>query len=383
MAVSQENQNAADPTTVPELQVSVLNHLDSIERIAPSINSMTDVPFLQTHWMVPWIKSYVDDMSDLFFVTVFESKKLVGFAPLYRNHSLTRARQLKFIGSGEVSSDFMTFPTLINRQEEVVDAIAKKLLSSTREWDRIELEGVVKSDQTMANFVDALREAGCQSHCFKSPASRRMDLSESWEQLMERHPEKTEAEFAKIAHSVDGRMELHFATDVVSLHEGMDFLQKLHELRWQAEGKAGCFESEQFTKFLNLMAWEELQSEQLWLAWMTIDEEPVASNISIRVGDGLYTYQCGESPAHSDLQPGRFIFKPQFERAIDEDVKFVDFLRGEEPCMGKWDWELTENCRYEIACRNPRAIATQAVLQTARGIKNVFGKSNADFLGHV
>ena len=99
---------------------------------------------------------------------------------------------------------------------------------------------------------------------------------------------------------------------------------------------------------------------------MTWKDKPVAADIAWREGDGLFTYQGGISPDHLELEPGKAILKFQFELAMQQGLKFVDFLRGDEPYKSRFPTVPTKNVRYEITSNNPRARVSQTMLQLGR-----------------
>jgi CelD/BcsL family acetyltransferase involved in cellulose biosynthesis len=172
---------------------------------------------------------------------------------------------------------------------------------------------------------------------------------------------------------LEGKSELHQAADRESLQEGLRVLETLHAARWNSLGEGGCFASPGFGEFLAGMAQEKLAAGTLSLIWLTFEDQPIAADIGYYGKGGLFTYQGGISPDHLNLEPGRAIIKAQMELAMQRNLTFIDFLRGDEPYKSRFDTSRIDNVRYEITGRGPRARLIQSMLQIGRAVKSLLG----------
>ncbi len=106
--------------------------------------------------MIPWWRHYGPVIGspqrqvELFTLAVYESGELVGLAPWYLERSAARGRIIRFLGSGEVCSDYLTVLAARQHREAVVDVLADWLSQAGRSsgadsWDMLALAGVERS----------------------------------------------------------------------------------------------------------------------------------------------------------------------------------------------------------------------------------------------
>ena len=356
------------------LSVELVDSLDALLPISSEIDALSDVPFLQSSWMFPWVETFCSNECRLnFLVLRNDESKLVGFAPLVVRESLKRGRHITFIGSGKVCSDYMTFPSAPGYESSVAQSAAQWCEENAKLWDRIELDGVTTEDNTIAQFAACFESNGNQMEAVEILPSFRMPLPESWDDILSSLSKNSRKKYRRQARTLDEIATLHRATDAESLREGMQILETLHTARWNSLGEGGCFSHDGFGEFLNAMAQEKSDTGSLSLIWMTVEGQPIAADIAYHCGEGMYTYQGGISPEHLDLEPGRAIIKSQIEVAIERGATFIDFLRGDEPYKSRFNTERIENVRYEISGRGARARMIQSMLVIGRSLKSLIG----------
>jgi len=117
-----------------------------------------DIPCLRWEWLETWWRHYATRNDELFVIEVRDWQgELVGIAPWYLNRSMTHGRVIRFLGSGDVCSDYLTILASPDARELVVEQIASYLTEDAcDEWDLIELMGVDAQDQAVASLVDRL-----------------------------------------------------------------------------------------------------------------------------------------------------------------------------------------------------------------------------------
>ena len=360
-------------TSLKGITVEMIDSLDGLLSIRNEIDAFSNVPFLKSSWMYPWIQTFCSpNECRLSFLVVKDSEsEIIGFAPLAMRESLKRGKHLTFVGSGKVCSDYMTFPAAPGCESQVARIVAQWCQDNAKLWDRIELDGVTTDDSTVAEFAACFEKDGNNAEAVEILPSYRMPLPSSWEEVLRSLSKNSRKKYRRQARMLDEKATLHHATDAESLREGMQILETLHTARWNSLGEGGCFSFPGFGEFLGAMAEEKLNDGSLSLIWMTVEGQPIAADIGYFRGNGMYTYQGGMSPDHLDLEPGRAIIKSQIEVAIERGAKFIDFLRGDEPYKSRFITKRIENVRYEIAGRGTRARMIQSMLVVSRGLKSL------------
>jgi len=132
-------------------------------------------------------------------------------------------------------------------------------------------------------------------------------------------------------------------------------LTDLHQRRRTSLGDRGCFASARFSAFHHDAALPLLRSGQLRLQWLELDGKPVAAEYHLRGPHVVYAYQSGIDPNALEEEPGVLITLACIKRAIDEGVKFFDFLRGDEPYKAHWRAEPLAMEDIRIVPSNPSA----------------------------
>ena len=353
------------------IEVRCIESINCLLLMREQIDAISDNPFLKSAWMYPWIETMCSDSCKLHFLVVMREQQVVGYAPLVLRKSFSRGRHLTFVGSGKTCADYMTFPTLPGFEEEVNTAIAGWLNENDSHWDRMELDGVTVDNSSTSNFCDSMTALGCEVHPIETLSSYRLELPETWDDFLATLSKNSRKKFRRQSRAIEGNSTLHQATDSKSLLQGLEILESLHTSRWNSLGEEGCFAHPGFREFLTAMAKEKLEQGTLSLIWLTYEGQPIAADIGYRSEEGLYTYQGGISTEHLHLEPGRAIIKCQMELAMARGLKFIDFLRGDEPYKARFNTNEIKNLRYEIVGGNTRARVVHSILHIGRLVKSI------------
>jgi CelD/BcsL family acetyltransferase involved in cellulose biosynthesis len=116
----------------------------------------------------------------------------------------------------------------------------------------------------------------------------------------------------------------------------MDILIDLHQRRFTALGKRGCFFSNNFTSFHREVAHRLFQKGQVELHWLELDGTPAAAQYGFKSGSFIYDYQTGMDPELSHESPGTVLTLALIRRAIEQGYQTYDFLRGDEWYKSQW-----------------------------------------------
>lgn len=361
---------ATTTTTTRGTEVHCITSVDELYPFRDQIDAFSSVPFLRSAWMIPWIETWVS-AGDLRFLLVKSGGNVVGFAPLVYQESLSRGRHYCFVGSGKACADYMSFPAADGHIETTIKSVATWLQQDAKNWDRIELDGVAASDQTLRRFVELCADGPNQLQVIPGLPSYRMELPNDWETVLSTLSKNSRKKYRRLERALEGTVELHHATDETSLSVGLACLERLHTARWNSIGEQGCFGHDGFGAFLRATAKAHFAEGSLRLIWMTQDDQPISADIAFQTDAGVFTYQGGISPNHLDLEPGRAILKSQIELSMKNGAAFMDFLRGDEPYKSRFKTKRIENVRYEISGPRLRGLTTQKVLDVGRTVKSL------------
>jgi CelD/BcsL family acetyltransferase involved in cellulose biosynthesis len=317
----------------------IVPHADSWDRLADG------VPFRSWAWLSSWWRHYgpqsPDDPSTRLMVlgAVDTSGRLAGIAPWYLTRSGAKGWVLRWLGSGEVCSDYASILCLPDDADRVTEAIAAYLTgpncaSGARHgWDLLEVDGVDAEDSSVARLLRQLDERGCSQHENTPVRAWRLALPATWEEflglLSKGHRKKLRRADRELFQT--GGAVLRTVENCRQLDPAMDVLIDLHQKRRQMLGEPGCFASPRFTAFHREVARRLLLAGQLQLQLLELDGRTVAAEYQLASRGVTYVYQAGIDPQRLADEPGHLITAATVKRAIEQGGRAIDFLRGDEP----------------------------------------------------
>lgn len=263
---------------------------------------------------------------------------LVGVAPTYlrrvpRGLGLT----LSFLSTGEEESeetcaDWLDVLWAPGEDAAVVAALVAWLTSpAARYIARVQFDAVA-AGTVAARVRDGLRARGwserteSMGHCWVA------DQSEGYEAYLASLSRTTRAKCRKLQRQAEaGGAGFALASSREEAVAFFEDLMALHQARWSAAGKPGCFASQRFTELHRRLVATLEPRRELILAEVTDDVGPVAVNYGLRVGDSVQCYQSGTTMDRTEqvLSPGVLAYILMFLELEPEGVKRFDFLLGE------------------------------------------------------
>jgi CelD/BcsL family acetyltransferase involved in cellulose biosynthesis len=308
------------------------------------------VPFRSWAWMSTWWRHYGQDprgrreANSLYVLGVFDSAgRLVGIAPWYLERSILWGRTLKFLGTGEVCSEYLTVLADPSAEDRVTEALAQWLTDAARapkgcspaadRWDRLELTSVDANDSAIRRLTEALRTRGNLVHQRPGPCCWRIDLPESWDQYLAMLSRNGRSQLRKTERRLvqTGRAVFHLVEREADLPRGIEILIDLHQRRRRTLGEPGCFASPRFTAFHREVMPKLLRARRLHLFWLELDGTPLVAEYFLLGGDTTYSYQSGLDPNRLKDCPGWLGNIAGVKHAVARGHRAFDFLRGDEP----------------------------------------------------
>lgn len=362
------------------MQVDRITSSEHLTALRGEWNLLTrGVPFRSWQWLHSWWRHYGAG-HQLFVLAVRNDQGLlVGVAPWYVETCATRGRVLRFLGSGQVCSDYQTVLTTPEYEEEVTCEIgawlnrAATIGPRANAWETLELSGVNATDSTVSRLVGELVGAGARVHRRAGPNCWRIALPATWDDYLASLSKSHRKQVRRVERRLleSDRTVLHTASDPNSLQRGMQVLVDLHQRRRQALGQPGCFACPNFSGFLHEAAGPLFASEQLQLHWVELDGRPVAAEFQLCGGGVTYAYQAGVDPDALEEEPGRLINVATLKKAIDDGQSGFDFLRGDEPYKAHWRAEPRPSIELHIAASSALARIRHGVWLAGYAMKHL------------
>lgn len=315
------------------------------------------VPFRQWEWMSNWWDLYGTDLSpnapsrQLYIVSIHDDcGDMIAVAPWFIEYTASLGWVIRFLGTGEVCSEYLSILCHRDREREVAKLLADFVChdrpslgdwlhgEEVPRWDQFQLEGIDARDRTISLFAAEMKKHGKTVEYLAQHNCWRLQLPNHWDDLVKAVP-KSQRKHLRRAHD---RLEDTDNFRVVTVEgpqefeRGFEILTQLHEARWHDQGHEGCFSSETFHQFHQRVAASLLEHEKLRLFWVEYQGKPIACEYQLLGNGVVHLYQGGLDPEYLSLEPGRLAVVAGVCWAIDHGFTHMDFLRGDEPYKARW-----------------------------------------------
>lgn len=332
-----------------------------------------DVPCRRWEWLAPWWRHYAERGDELFVLVVHDaSGEIIGLAPWYLHRSLTQGRVIRFLGSGDVCSDYLTIFSRTGNEAEVVSAVTGFLTGdAAAEWDLIELDGVESADSVVADFVVQMQARDYIVHQQPGENCWRLELPTDWDEYVKSLSKSRRERVRNLVRNYfdSGRAVSRRVAERHELPQAYDTLIELHQKRRRSLDQPGCFADRRFTAYHREVMEQFFDLCRLRLQHVLLDERPVAIEYDLVGGDTAYFYQSGIEPAVLDERPGWLGTIGSLRAAIAEGYKVFDFMRGDEAYKSSWGATACPTVETRIVARRSSAQLRHAAWLARQGVR--------------
>lgn len=366
-----------------ELSVQVISDVSEWDILRPEWNGLfesvrTASGPLHSDWMRTWWTIYGPHYvrsQGLKIITFRLGQRLVGILPLYVGHaqpSAMRVRCLRFLSTGE-TTDEETCPDyldLLCLPENADDCTAKAIEAiESMAWDQLSLQAMPHdSPLALALTQDQRFVRNGSNPC---PAA---DLSGGFEQYLQRLSSNGRQQARR--HIRDAE-KLGVTFELADEQSGPSFfsdLIDLHQTRWTAEGKRGCFASARFTQFHRQLIQLWIPTNRVVLARLKCGDDAIAALYGFCHHDRFEFYQSGVGETPEVRSPGILCHLLLMRELASRNIRTYDFLRGssvykDRLATGKTDLVDLQTWRTSI-----RAVAYQTTRSAVKSLVRPFRK---------
>ena len=304
-------------------------------------------PLRSTDWLLGWWKQFQSESKKLNVWLIHQADELVGIAPLYQSQIGSKT-VLRMLGdAGDICTDHTNWFAKPGMEEFVGETVATQLLDQNS-WNRIQLESIDVQDLSHAAFLAKMKSRGATIHSKPKDSCWAIDLPQTWDEylaiLSKNHRKRTRRWVRSFFDN--NRIQVHVANKN-NVDEVWKVFLDLHRRRWGDEQRPnGSFSGPGFTEFHEVISRQLLESDQLRLCYLSIENQPIAAEYQLIDHDTLYSYQSGMSPEHGDVSPGNLSLIASIKFCLDHDLKRLDFMRGDESY--KAHWKATPSERHDV-----------------------------------
>ena len=234
------------------------------------------VPFRRWQWLETWWRHYgchpdgrTRHDRELFVLTVWDDdNQLAAIAPWYRMTTRSGAHVIRFLGDGEVCSDYLSVLCRPGTESAVAEALTEWLtvqnqLSGPNRWDRLELIGAAADDAPVNQLLTQLQTQGNTVHYTRALNTWRVPLPESWDEylMVLSKPHRNRLRRADKTYLKTGMVQVHQVQSLEQIPQFFDIFIDLHQKHWQARVSPAVLRRRRFKRFIE--SWQSCFSSKI------------------------------------------------------------------------------------------------------------------------
>jgi len=295
--------------------------------------SHMQVPFLRFGYLRAWWQSlggaeWQPENSVLRIITAREHGELVGIAPLFLSSKPEWQPALRLIGSVEVS-DYLDLLTSSESLPDFLSGILTFLRADPelRAYP-LELLNLREDSATLLALPGAAESSGYTYTEERLQPSPYIPLAESWEAYLASLNKKQRHEIRRKVRNAENRhqTEWYAVQDETRLEEEVDaFLAMMRQ-----DPRKEAFLNPAMGEHLQATARIAFQRGQLHLAFLTFEGHKAAAYFSFIEGGKLWVYNSAWEQSYAPCSPGWVLLAKVIQWAIDNGLREVDMMRGDE-----------------------------------------------------
>jgi len=310
---------------------------DSWKQLCREVPSAT--PFQSWEWHSTWFEFFGRSKKP-YLLTAREGSDLVGVYPLARKAGAWYVLRSSGIGP----SDYL-HPLIRPEYAEQVEKLIASHLESQQDYSLVDLHQL-REDLTGLELDGeiALEQGTCLV----------LDLPNTYDQYLATLGKSLRYDVRRLDKSLfaEGRARVEWVGQD-GIGDGLEILFDQHKKRWRKRGLPGAF----LGKTQNFHhAWGRLAIANDWLQLgiLSLDGNPIGAIYGMAMKETVYFYQAGFDPEQKAVSPGTLLVASLIRRAIEDNRRRFDFLRGDEPYKRRWKPQRElRNYRKIVAVRGP------------------------------
>lgn len=341
--------------------------------------SLNNNLFLTWDWISNWAKVYVTD-GQLFVVAVYDREQLVAVAPFWiqreRCGRICRTRTLRFLGVGEVCSDYLDVIVQETGYSKWLEEIWGRLFEHGSEWDILEYGDAPSDSRALSEFW---RFADEDHRCLSKAMSDTtvcpyMPLPDKPERLLRSlsRTRRYTVNHSRKSLSERGEIQVRFCEDAAQVSQELTRLKDLNTRSWQERGQSGSFATDDFVRFHFDLADSLLRLNRLLLCSLWVGDAYQGGFYGFVYRGVLYFYIMSvEKSDVKRVNAGDLLLSQCMEEGIRRGCREFDFLRGAEPYKYRWTNTDRRLLSVRIYNRRPAALFSLLVQNTSSSVKSI------------
>lgn len=313
-------------------------------------SAASNVVFLSHSWQYSWWQHFgAPDGLQLHLLAIrAEDGELLGIAPLYidvapmpppKEYAPGEGRPegqgepqrlVRLVGGTEVA-DYLDCICPTERLRDVWSAVLDYLIEQRERWDAIDLHSLPHWSPGREILPQLAAEKGLSSQVFPEDVCPVLELPGDFETYLMTLRKKDRHELRRKVRKLEGREDSHWRlvppTDREAIHEGLRTFFDLHR---KSDADKARFMDAAMAAFFTDTVEVLLPTGWLDVAILDMDNQPAAAYFSFNYNGRIYLYNSGYDPRFASYSAGIALLAYRIHKAINQGLRYFDFLRGDE-----------------------------------------------------
>ena len=346
--------NLALPKT-PTMKLSVITSPEDFYSLREEWNGLllqsdSDVIFLRWEWLYNWWLVYGTGLHKLYILIVKENDRLVGIAPFYiRRDGLLFRKEISFLGTNVVCSDYMDLILQKGREKEVSSLMFSHLNERNDVWDTMRLTDIPQESRTLALITASFQDKRLKINKTHTTCPY-LKLSVPWERIRDSYSSMIKNNLARKIK----KFEDAYKGEIVEVgpEEDWDFyfdkLLFLNKLRMGQKNLNSSFLERQFVDFHKSIIQAFIKNNEVKFIFLRIGGKLIAGIYLLADHRRYYYYQSGFDPEWEKISPGTLLFDYAIKHAHKHGMEEFDFLQGNEKYKSLWTHTSRRNIKITV-----------------------------------
>jgi len=276
--------------------------------------------FLTHKWQNIWWKIFGGSYESK-IVLLENDEHILGIAPM-----MQRGATLSFIGN----SDLFDYHDFIINHSQDSDTFYDGLINAIKNenWTTLDLSSIKENSLTLDYLPERLQGIGCTVHVEIEDVVPGLNLPSVWEEYLGNLRKKDRHELRRKLRRLDSAGEYNLVTTTNETLEG-DIVTFLDMMAESKEDKRDFMDPQRVIFFQTVIS-EMLDEGLAKLFFLEIGSRKVASALCFDLGASRFLYNSGYRIEESQYSVSLLLKALTINDAIEKQMGYYDFLRGNE-----------------------------------------------------
>ena len=303
------------------------------------IESGINNPFLHFNWMKAWVDSYADDCS-IYLLTAYKEEELVAIAPLALDHN----KNLIFMGYPLIDFAHFIFKPNVT---DFPQAVIEHLMDNRQDWRKILLDQIPEDNEILSFLINPDTIRKYPIHITQSDSCPEMIIGKP-EEAMQKYNKKHLRNHINCLKK-EGLLEFKIYDTAEEALSAMDKLFQLHIDRRDKTPFPSHFILDKHKIFYKTFIKSMFPHGLIKLAHLTLNKTTdLAFFLMFQSSAVLFLYTTSFNDNFFKRSPGQVILKYIMEYAIDNDIRSINFARGDENYKDRYTNNTCQNYQVTI-----------------------------------